>query len=94
MADTKPRITKGQRTIVNYWIPGPIRESTLDFRLYLGIDIRFTIQLLNILAVPHSHKQILIPWQDGPMQADNSQTTDRNPPDRSLLAQLQQTVPT
>ena len=56
MADMKPRITKGQRTIGNYWIPGPIRELTLDSLLYLGINIRFTIQLLNILAVHHSHK--------------------------------------
>ena len=53
MADIKPRVTKGQRTIVNYWIPSPIWESTLDFRLYLGTNIKFTIQLLNILAVHH-----------------------------------------
>ena len=48
MADMKPRITKGQRTIVNYSIPGPMRELTLDPRMYLGINIRFTVQVLNI----------------------------------------------
>ena len=47
----------------------------------------------HYLAVPHSHKWIIIPWQDGPIQDENSQPTDRNPLDRSLLAQLQHTVP-
>ena len=84
----KPRVTKGRRTIGNYWIPGPIRELTLDSRLYLGINIRFIIKLLNILVVHHSHKWIIIPWQDGPIPAENSQTTDRNPLDRSLMLQL------
>ena len=48
MADIKPRVTKGQRTIVNYWIPGPIRESALNFQQYMGIKIRFaTIKVNN-----------------------------------------------
>ena len=34
MADIKPRFTKGQRTIVNYKIPGPIRESAHDSQPY------------------------------------------------------------
>ena len=32
----------------------------------------------HYLAVPHSHKWIIIQWQDGPIQDENNQTTDRN----------------
>ena len=39
MADIEHKIQKGPRKIDNYWIPVPIRELTLDFQPYMGINI-------------------------------------------------------
>ena len=47
MADIEHKIPKGPRKIDNYWIPGPIRELTLDAHLYMGIIIRFTALQVN-----------------------------------------------
>ena len=65
MADIKPRFTKGQRTIVNYKIPGPIRESAHDSQPYHPDP--YNPPNRPPYAILPSHQTTLIPTSPPPL---------------------------